>query len=132
VNIFLHNNDYHRLHSPIDGKVERVEHVEGELVVLRPWIYPENPSIPAFRNERMNLMMREKGTEELWFLSIIGGPAVGGIRLEEKVEQKSELVVGEELGTFLLGSTLCMAAPIEESIQEDQYRVSPGASIGDG
>ncbi len=129
ANIFLHNNDYHRIHSPVGGKVRTVEHIPGELVVLRPWIYPEAPSLPAFRNERVNLMIQDEMSRP-WFLSIVGGPAVGGIRLSEKGKGKGHLIPAEELGTFLLGSTLCMAAPLEKEPQATNSRVSPGQAIG--
>lgn len=130
ANIFLNNNDYHRIHSPIDGEVRRIEHRKGELIVLRPWIYPQNPSLPAFRNERVNVKLLEKRSERPWFISIVGGPAVAGIRLKEKVEQKGELQCGEEMGTFLLGSTLCIGVPLDQEGGALGSRVKPGLPLG--
>ncbi len=128
ANIFLHNNDYHRIHAPVSGQVQEVEYLRGELVVLRPWIYEKKPSLPAFRNERVNLRM-EDANGAPWFLSIVGGPAVGGIQLREKVKQKERISCGEELGTFLLGSTLCLAAPIDKEPLKTGARVTPGLPI---
>lgn len=108
ANIFLHNKDYHRIHSPVSGRILEMEHVRGELLLLRPWIYPEKPSLPAFRNERVNLMLEDL-EKRPYFLSIVGGPAVGGIHMEK--EKGAELEPAEELGTFLLGSTCCIAMP---------------------
>lgn len=111
TNIFLHNKNYHRIHSPVEGTISRIQHIPGDLVILRPWIYKQNPSLPAFRNERYNIDIIDK-EGRTWFLSIVGGPAVGtiklpkGIRLGQKVDKLAEISI------FYLGSTCCIAAPI--------------------
>ena len=110
-NVFLHNRDYHRIHSPINGIISRIEHIPGDLVMLRPWIYANDPSHPALRNERVNVDITDKNGK-IWYLSIVGGPAVGTIELNEKTQLNSKITAGEELATFLLGSTCCMASPI--------------------
>lgn len=110
-NIFLHNNNYHRIHSPVTGTISQIEHIPGDLVVLRPWIYKNDPSLPALRNERINVGIEsEKG--EHWFLSIVGGPAVGTILMTQGLAMGSVVSIGQELGTFLLGSTCCIASPL--------------------
>ncbi len=109
-NVFLHNNNYHRIHSPVRGTVRQIEHIPGDLVVLRPWIY-NDPSLPALRNERINVDIEsEKGDH--WFLSIVGGPAVGTIVMAQGLAVGVMVAIGEELGTFLLGSTCCIASPL--------------------
>lgn len=111
TNVFLHNKNYHRIHSPIKGIISRIQKVDGDLVVLRPWIYKQNPSIPAFRNERVNIdIIDDQG--RTWYLSIVGGPAVGTIVLGEKIALGATIRPTEELALFLLGSTCCMAAPV--------------------
>ena len=110
TNVFLHNKNYHRIHSPVDGTITRIQHVPGDLVVLRPWIYKQDPSLPAFRNERYNVDI----TDDLgrtWYLSIVGGPAVGTIELNEKVQCGNSIGKLDQLALFYLGSTCCMAAP---------------------
>jgi phosphatidylserine decarboxylase len=111
TNIFLHNKNYHRIHAPIDGDITRIQKVDGDLVILRPWIYKNNPSIPAFRNERINIDILDR-SGKTWFLSIIGGPAVGTIKLPSALTVGSQIKATEELALFLLGSTCCIAAPI--------------------
>nr|WP_298789639.1 phosphatidylserine decarboxylase [uncultured Allomuricauda sp.] len=111
TNVFLHNKNYHRIHSPINGTISRIQHLPGDLVVLRPWIYKENPSLPAFRNERYNIdILDENG--KTWYLSIVGGPAVGTIALAKNIAVGSKVSKLQELSLFYLGSTCCMAAPI--------------------
>ena len=110
-NVFLHNNNYHRIHAPVSGKIDRIEHIPGELVLLRPWVYPGKPSLPALRNERLNLDIVDSNGVK-WFLSIVGGLAVGTIRLSEGLQLNSPVVVGQDIAQFLLGSTCCIASPV--------------------
>ncbi|MEQ8573726.1 MAG: phosphatidylserine decarboxylase [Fulvivirga sp.] len=110
-NVFLHNNNYHRIHAPTNLVVEEIEHILGDLVMLRPWRYKEAPSLPAMRNERVNLKLVDE-KNRFWYLSIVGGPAVGTIQLRPSVRPGYQLSIGEEIGKFLLGSTCCMVSPI--------------------
>lgn len=110
-NVFLHNNNYHRIHAPVTGVIKGIELIKGDLVLLRPWIYKNDPSLPAMRNERINIKIEDE-TGRPWFLSIVGGPAVGTIVLDKKVCVDSKINIIEQLGLFLLGSTCCMAAPV--------------------
>jgi len=110
-NVFLHNNNYHRIHSPINGTVRSIERISGDLVMLRPWLYKNDPSLPAMRNERVNLTI-EDDENRLWYLSIVGGPAVGSIVMSEGLKPGSQISAIDEVGLFLLGSTCCMASPV--------------------
>ena len=108
-NIFLHNNNYHRIHSPVNGTITRVERIAGDLILLRPWVYKQ-PSTPALRNERVNVdIVDEQGRK--WYLSIVGGPALGTIVMGRDMKVGTSLIPGKELATFLLGSTCCIACP---------------------
>jgi len=126
TNVFLHNKNYHRIHAPVDGTITRIQHIPGDLVVLRPWIYKQNPSLPAFRNERYNIdMVDTQG--RTWFLSIIGGPAVGTIALNKQVVVGNKMEKLGELALFYLGSTCCMAAPIPPRFHTQNSFVEVGA-----
>ncbi|WP_343486335.1 phosphatidylserine decarboxylase [Allomuricauda sp. d1] len=127
TNVFLHNKNYHRIHSPVNGTISRIQHVPGDLIVLRPWIYVQNPSLPAFRNERYNIDI----TDELgrtWYLSIVGGPAVGTIKLNDTVSVGQKVEKMGELALFYLGSTCCMASPLVPRFHEKNTFVEVGAS----
>lgn len=128
-NIFLHNNNYHRIHSPVSGAVTRVEHIPGDLVILRPWIYKSDPSLPALRNERYNVDIKSESGAE-WFISIVGGPAVGSIVLSEGLNVGSLVQIGEELAKFLLGSTCCIASPKPVASSLLGKQVFVGQAIG--
>ena len=127
TNVFLHNKNYHRIHAPINGTITRVQHVPGDLVVLRPWIYKQNPSLPAFRNERYNLDITDK-KGKIWYLSIVGGPAVGTIALADSVVVGNTISLLDELALFYLGSTCCMAAPYAPRFHTKNTFVEVGVS----
>jgi len=110
TNVFLHNKNYHRIHAPVSGTISRIQHVPGDLVVLRPWIYKQNPSLPALRNERYNIDIIDKYGRR-WYMSIVGGPAVGTIALPDTFKVGATVEKLEEIALFYLGSTCCMAAP---------------------
>lgn len=116
-NVFLHNNNYHHIHVPVDGIIKRIEHIPGKLLFLRPWAY-RNKSIPALTNERVNVdILDVKGRS--WFLSIVGGPLVATIKMAEGMQLNANVKIGEKLASFNLGSTCCMVSP-----------VAPKASVG--
>ncbi|MEQ9301682.1 MAG: phosphatidylserine decarboxylase [Cyclobacteriaceae bacterium] len=122
TNVFLHNNNYHRIHAPVTGEILDIEHIRGELVLLRPWVYKNDPSLPALRNERVNVTLKD-GEGRKWYVSIVGGPAVGTILLDENTQVGNTVNQIQELGTFLLGSTCCIASPlpISRSVGETVY-----------
>ena len=127
TNVFLHNKNYHRIHAPINGTITRIQHMPGDLVVLRPWIYKENPSLPAFRNERYNVDITDDNGRT-WYLSIVGGPAVGTIELSAGVEVGKKIEKLNEVAVFYLGSTCCMASPIVPRFHGKNTFVEVGAS----
>jgi len=110
-NIFLHNNNYHRIHAPVSGRVTSIERIKGDLVLLRPWVYKNDPSLPAMRNERVNIVIEDARGKD-WFISIVGGPAVGTIVLSENIKVGAQVNIIDQLGLFLLGSTCCIASPV--------------------
>ncbi|MEX0290405.1 MAG: phosphatidylserine decarboxylase [Flavobacteriaceae bacterium] len=127
TNVFLHNKNYHRIHAPVKGKITRIQHMPGDLVVLRPWIYKEDPSLPAFRNERYNIDITDD-EGRIWYLSVVGGPAVGTIELPDNIRLGAEVEKLEEIALFYLGSTCCMAAPVAPRFHPKNSFVEVGAS----
>ncbi len=110
TNVFLHNNNYHRIHSPVNGTITRIQRISGDLVLLRPWIYINEPSLPAFRNERVNIDVVDENNK-IWYLSIVGGPGVATILMSNNITKGSLVKAGQQIAMFRLGSTFCMAAP---------------------
>jgi phosphatidylserine decarboxylase len=132
VNIFLHNHNYHRIHAPVSGVIKNIQRIPGDLVFLRPWFYRRSDvSYPSIRNERVSIeIMDVHGLS--WFLSLVGGFGVGTIETNPNVLIGSHVSVGQELGLFKLGSTVCMASPydLQPNTYLEQVRVGDGLKLG--
>ena len=119
LNIFLHNHNYHRFHSPVNGTIINIEYIKGQLTFLRPWLYKKSlVSLPAFKNERVIIEIEDQKGRS-WFVTFIGGMGVGKIKLHENIQVGQEIEHADEIGLFLLGSTCCLAIP--ETIDNLNY-----------
>ncbi len=129
TNIFLHNKNYHRVHAPISGRITRIEKIAGDLSILRPWFYSKTEiSKPALRNERVNIDITDY-SGQVWFMSIVGGMAVGTIELLKNTFLNNTVLCGEEIALFRLGSTVCLATPVALKTQAYLQKVFVGEKI---
>ncbi len=122
ANLYLSPKDYHRLHMPCEGRLMRMIYVPGALFSVNPTTARGIPNLFA-RNERVVCVFEspEHGT----FVSVLVGATIVGsmattwhgvvnpTRLGELREwryddQQIVLKKGEEMGRFLLGSTIVM------------------------
>ena len=127
--LYLSPRDYHRIHMPIAGKLLRMIHVPGDLFSVNPTTARGVPGLFA-RNERVVCEFEtEKGPLVLVLVgaTIVGSmatvwhgqvspPRLGKVREWHYVSQDVHLQKGEEMGRFLLGSTVVMLFP-ENSLQ---------------
>ena len=127
--IYLSPKDYHRIHMPIAGKLLRMIHVPGDLFSVNPTTARGVPGLFA-RNERVVCEFEtEKGPMVLVLVgaTIVGSmatvwhgqvnpPRPGTVREWQYDSQDVRLQKGEEMGRFLLGSTVVMLFP-ENSLQ---------------
>jgi phosphatidylserine decarboxylase len=129
VNIFLHNHNYHRIHAPVEGQVAKITRIAGHLLFLRPWLYKKMyASYPATKNERVIFELLDNSGKK-WFLALVGGFGVGTIEVQKGVAVGSFIKLGDELGHFNLGSTVCIAAPFEIQVNEYLQTVKLGDSL---
>jgi phosphatidylserine decarboxylase len=119
--IYLSPRDYHRIHMPADGRLTRMIHVPGDLFSVNPTTARGVPGLFA-RNERVVCVF--DSTAGPFVLALIGATIVGSVATpwhgvvtpprsgkprEWRYEtQRIELAQGEEMGRFLLGSTVVM------------------------
>jgi phosphatidylserine decarboxylase len=122
ANLYLSPKDYHRLHMPCDGRLTRMIYVPGALFSVNPTTARGIPNLFA-RNERVVCVFEspEHGT----FVSVLVGativgsmatvwhgvvnpPRLGELREWRYDDQQIFLKKGEEMGRFLLGSTIVM------------------------
>ena len=127
--LYLSPRDYHRIHMPIAGKLLRMIHVPGDLFSVNPTTARGVSGLFA-RNERVVCEFEtEKGPMVLVLVgaTIVGSmatvwhgqvnpPRPGTVREWQYASQDVRLQKGEEMGRFLLGSTVVMLFT-ENSIQ---------------
>lgn len=120
ANLYLSPRDYHRLHMPCDGKLTRMIYVPGALFSVNPTTARGVPKLFA-RNERV-VCVFDDDTLGRWVLVLVGATIVGSMatvwqgRIERGGSVKAwdyapgqvTLAQGEEMGRFLLGSTVVM------------------------
>jgi len=121
INFYLSPKDYHRYHVPIDMKVLRAVHVPGLLYPVNFKYLRKVPSL-FVKNERVILECVDN-SNQLFFIVLVGALNVGKMTLsfDERIQtniEGSEVKVydyenvtlkrGEELGMFMMGSTIVM------------------------
>ena len=122
ANLYLSPRDYHRLHMPCDGRLERMIYVPGALFSVNPTTARGVPNLFA-RNERV-VCVFESPEHGPFAMVLVGATIVGSMatvwhgvvnpRRTNKVsewtyaDQAIVLKQGEEMGRFLLGSTIVM------------------------
>lgn len=125
ANLYLSPRDYHRLHMPCDGRLLRMIHVPGALFSVNPVTARGVPGLFA-RNERV-VCMFESPIHGPFVMVLVGATIVGSMatvwhgvvnaaRTGQIVEWRYDdrdivLRQGEEMGRFLLGSTIVMLFP---------------------
>lgn len=122
ANLYLSPKDYHRLHMPCDGELTRMVYVPGALFSVNPTTARGVPGLFA-RNERVICLFKSP-SHGRFAIILVGATIVGSIatvwhgvvnakrsgKITEWPYASSEVVLckGEEMGRFLLGSTIVM------------------------
>ena len=122
--LYLSPRDYHRIHMPCDGRLLRMIHVPGDLFSVNPATAQGVPGLFA-RNERVVCVF--DGEAGPWVLVLVGATIVGSmatvwhgvvnpprpgqVREWAYHDQDIRLAQGQEMGRFLLGSTVVMLFP---------------------
>ena len=122
--LYLSPKDYHRIHMPCDGRLTRMIYVPGDLFSVNPVTARGVPGLFA-RNERVVCVFdSEHGP---FVLTLVGATIVGSmatvwhgvvnpprsreVRMWNYEQQNVTLKKGDEMGRFLLGSTVVMLFP---------------------
>ena len=122
--IYLSPKDYHRIHMPCAGRLQRMVYVPGDLFSVNPTTARAVPGLFA-RNERVvSLFDTARGPFVLVLVgaTIVGSmatvwhgvvtpPRPGEIKRWDYADKPVELAKGAEMGRFLLGSTVVLLWP---------------------
>jgi phosphatidylserine decarboxylase len=122
ANLYLSPRDYHRLHMPCDGRLTRMIYVPGALFSVNPVTARGVPNLFA-RNERV-VCVFESPEHGMFVMVLVGATIVGSMatvwhgvvnprrtgKLSQWTYADQDIVLrkGEEMGRFLLGSTIVM------------------------
>ena len=144
--IYLSPKDYHRIHMPRAGRLLHMVHVPGDLFSVNPTTARGVPALFA-RNERVVCLFEDDEPERgVWALVLVGATVVGSmatvwhgvvnpprpgvIRQWDYTEQRIHLAQGEEMGRFLLGSTVVLLMP-EPLTFEASWMPGVGVRMGE-
>ena len=130
--LYLSPKDYHRIHMPCDGRLTRMIHLPGALFSVNPTTACGVPGLFA-RNERVICVF--ESIYGPFVLTLVGATIVGSMatvwhgvvnpprsaQIQEWRYEGQQVLLrqGEEMGRFMLGSTVVMLFP------KDQLQFNP-------
>jgi phosphatidylserine decarboxylase len=122
--IYLSPRDYHRIHMPCDGVLRRMIYVPGDLFSVNPATARGVPGLFA-RNERVVCVF--DSARGPFVLTLVGATVVGSMatvwhgqvnpprsaQICEWQYESGQVVLnqGDEMGRFMLGSTVVLLFP---------------------
>lgn len=138
--LYLSPCDYHRIHMPCAGRLRSMVYVPGDLFSVNPATARGVPGLFA-RNERVVCLFDTAhgpfvlvlvgativGSMATVWHGVVNPPRLGEIRRWEYSGQEVVLNQGDEMGRFLLGSTVVMLWP--PGTLEFNRSWSPGKAI---
>ena len=143
--LYLSPKDYHRIHMPCEGTLISMTYVPGDLFSVNPTTAANVPNLFA-RNERVVCEFESEG-HGTFVMVLVGATIVGSmatvwhnaingiinpprskkVRTWSYIDQKITLKQGEEMGRFLLGSTVVML--FEKGALQFNNNWQPGQTI---
>ncbi len=128
--IYLSPRDYHRIHMPCAARLLRMVYVPGELFSVNPTTARGVPGLFA-RNERVVCVFEGAtgpfvmvlvgatvvGSMATVWHGVVNPPRSGEIRSWSYQDQRIQLQQGDEMGRFLLGSTVVLLMPRQAGLQ---------------
>lgn len=127
--VYLAPHNYHRVHSPLDGRISWISHIPGKLWPVNDRFVKVVPRL-FLANERMTFALEPRCGGKAWVV-MVGAFNVGRIAaaawpnhetngfnrqlssVQSTIFSKSEVSMGQELGTFMLGSTVVVVLDSE-------------------
>lgn len=142
--LYLSPRDYHRIHMPCDGRLTRMIYIPGDLFSVNPTTARGVPGLFA-RNERVVCVFENDAGP--FVLTLVGATIVGSMAtvwhgqvnpprpgtIKEWNYAPGEVVLkkGDEMGRFLLGSTVVMLFPKRRLRFTDAWAPARAISMGE-
>jgi len=142
--IYLSPKDYHRIHMPCDGRLRRMIHVPGDLFSVNPATARGVPGLFA-RNERVVCVFDTAqgpmvltlvgativGSMATVWHGVVNPPRLGKVREWRYDDQNITLRQGDEMGRFLLGSTVVLLWPQQRLEFNPEWGESSPVRLGE-
>lgn len=129
--IYLSPRDYHRVHTPVAGRLVEAVWLPGARFSVAPKVLAARPKVFSI-NERC--VMRIESTRGPLFYVMVGALNVGRIKVvgveqerSGRLAQPRELALGDELARFEMGSTVILVAP--KGGPRPDGRLEPGTPL---
>lgn len=119
VNFYLSPSDYHRFHAPLNLKIKKLEFVSGKLRSVSEKALFKWGDVFT-QNKRVVLECEDDFGETLYFVAVgalnVGriqinfAPSVAELKESQSIEFETPICVkkGDEMGSFLMGSTIVL------------------------
>jgi phosphatidylserine decarboxylase len=151
--LYLSPKDYHRIHMPCDGTLKSMTYVPGDLFSVNPTTAANVPNLFA-RNERVmcEFISEKHGTfvmvlvgativgsmATVWHEAIdgvkngiINPPRSKNIRTWSYLDKNIQLKQGDEMGRFLLGSTVVMLFEKDALLFNTEWQPARSIRLGE-
>ncbi len=142
--LYLSPKDYHRIHMPCDGTLKSMTYVPGDLFSVNPTTAEGVPGLFA-RNERV--ICEFDSAHGVFVLILVGAtivgsmatvwhgvvnpPRMGKVNTWAYEGQTISLQQGEEMGRFLLGSTVVMLFPQNTLAFNPAWKAEQAIKLGE-
>jgi phosphatidylserine decarboxylase len=147
--LYLSPKDYHRIHMPCDGTLKSMAYVPGDLFSVNPNTAANVPNLFA-RNERV-VCEFESAQHGTFVMVLVGATIVGSmatvwhdstnkvinpprsknVRNWSYTDKNIVLKQGDEMGRFLLGSTVVMLFEKEALQFNSDWRPARAIKLGE-
>lgn len=142
--IYLSPKDYHRIHMPIEGTLTRMIYVPGDLFSVNPATAQAVPGLFA-RNERVVCVFDTArgpfvlalvgativGSMATAWHGVVNPPRTSDVREWTYAPGQVALKQGDEVGRFLLGSTVVMLWPRDTICFEENWTPTGAVRMGE-
>jgi len=142
--LYLSPRDYHRIHMPCDGQLTRMIHVPGELFSVNPLTAEHVPGLFA-RNERVVCVFEGAhgpfvmvligativGSMATVWQGVVNPPRPGKVRDWRYADGEVSLKKGDEMGRFLLGSTVVLVYPKNTLELSSDWKAQAPVRVGE-
>ena len=143
--IYLSPRDYHRIHMPCTGRLRRMLHVPGALFSVNPATARGVPGLFA-RNERVVCVFDSPrgpfvmvlvgativGSMATVWHGVVNPPRPGRVREWDYTQGEAVLLAqGQEMGRFLLGSTVVLLFPAGPLQFDAAWRPGGAVQLGE-